>query len=96
MIAIPTLIIKRVFYVGPFVGVVGLTLYVKDIVENETPVGAAKIILGRAVKKCTPLELLVTSKCVMLAGGVIATFATKGNPLAISAILTAPRLVVRP
>ena len=42
MIAIPTSVIKRVPYVGPVVGSVGLILDVKDIAENATPLGCGK------------------------------------------------------
>jgi hypothetical protein len=85
MIAIPTSIVKRVPYVGPVVSGVGLALDVKDIVETVTPVVAAKIIAGRLVNECTPPELLIAGKCVMLAGGIVASVATGGNPLVISA-----------
>jgi len=86
MIAIPTSIVKRVPYVGPVVSGVGLALDVKDIVETATPVGAAKIIAGRLVNECTPPELLIAGKCVMLAGG---------NPLVISGTVSAARSIVR-
>ena len=95
MIAIPTSIVKRVPYVGPVVSGVGLALDVKDIVETATPVGAAKIIAGRLVNECTPPELLIAGKCVMLAGGIVASVATSGNPLVISGTVSAARSIVR-
>ena len=95
MISIPTSIVKRVPYVGPVVSGVGLALDVKDIVETATPVGAAKIIAGRLVKECTPPELLIAGKCVMLAGGIVASVATGGNPLVVSGTLSAARSIVR-
>lgn len=95
MIAIPTSIVKRVPYVGPVVSGVGLALDVKDIVETATPVGAAKIIAGRLVNECTPPELLIAGKCVMLAGGIVASVATGGNPLVISGTVSAVRSIVR-
>lgn len=95
MVTIPRSIVKRVPYVGPAVSAVGLALDVKDIVETATPVGAAKIIGGRLVNECTPPELLIAGKCVMLVGGIVATVATGGNPLVISGTLSAARSIVR-
>ena len=95
MVAIPRSIVKRVPYVGPAVSAAGLALDVKDIVETATPVGAAKIIGGRLVNECTPPELLIAGKCVMLVGGIVATVATGGNPLVISGTLSAARSIVR-
>ena len=95
MVMIPKSIVKRVPYVGPVISGVGFALYVKDIVETATPVGAAKIIAGRLVNECTPPELLIARKCVMLAGGIVATVATGGNPLVISGTVSAVRSITR-
>lgn len=95
MIAIPTSIVKRMPYIGPVVSGVGLALDVKDIVETATPVGAAKIIAGRLINECTPPELLIAGKCVMLAGGIVASVATGGNPLVISGTVSVARSIVR-
>lgn len=95
MIAIPESVVKRVPYVGPVVSSVGLAIDVKDIVETATPIGAAKIIAGRLINECTPPLLLIGGKCVMLAGGIIASVATGGNPLVVSRTLSAARSVVR-
>jgi len=95
MISIPTSIVKRVPYIGPVVSGVGLALDVKEIVETATPVGAAKIIAGRLVNECTPPELLIAGKCVMLAGGIIASVATAGNPMVVSATVSAARSIIR-
>ena len=95
MIAIPTSIVKRVPYVGPVVSGVGLALDVKDIVETTTPVGAAKIIAERLVNECIPSELLIAGKCVMLAGGIVASVATGGNPLVLSGTLSVARSIVQ-
>ena len=95
MIAIRTSIIKRVPYVGPVVSGVGLAIDIKDIIETATPIGAAKIISGRLINECTPPELLIAGKCVMLAGGIVASVATGGNPLVISGTVSAARSIVR-
>jgi len=95
MVVIPRSIVKRVPYVGPVLSGVGLALDVKDIVETTTPVGAAKIIAGRLVNECTPPELLIAGKYVMLAGGIVVTVATGGNPLVISDTVSAARSIVR-
>jgi len=95
MIAIPSSMVKRVPYVGPVVSTVGLALDVKDILENATPWGAVKIIGGRIVKECSPPELLIVGKCIMLVGGVIASFASGGNPLVVSGTISAARSIVR-
>ena len=86
MVAIPKSIVKRVPYVGPVVSAVELALDVKDIVETATPVGAAKIVVGCLVNECTPSELLIGGKCVILAGG---------NPLVISGTVSTARSIVR-
>ena len=95
MVVIPRSIVKRVPYVGPVLSGVGLALDVRDIVETTTPVGAAKIIAGRLVNECTPPELLIAGKCVMLAGGIVASVATGGNPLVLGGTISAARSIVR-
>jgi hypothetical protein len=95
MFAIPTSIVKLVPYVGPITSGVGLALDVKEIVEIATPVGAAKIIAGRLVNECTPPELLIAEKCVMLAGGIVASFATGGNLFIISGTVSAVRSILQ-
>ena len=95
MFVIPKSVVKRVTYVGPVISGIGLALDVKEIVETATPVGAAKIIVGRFVTECTPPELLIADKCMMLAGGIVATVATGGNPLVISGTVSAARSIVR-
>jgi hypothetical protein len=95
MFVIPKSVVKRVPYVGPVISGVGLALDVKEIVETATPIGAAKIIAGRFVTECTPPELLIAGKCVMLAGDIIATVATGGNPLVVSGTVSAARSIVR-
>ena len=82
-------------FVGPAVSAVGLALDVKDIVETTTPVGAAKIIAGRLATECTPPELLIAGKCVMLIGGAVASVSTGGNPLMVSGTISAFRSIVR-
>ena len=92
---IPAPVVKRVPYVRPVVSGVKLAPDVKDIVETTTPVGATKIIVGRLVNDCTPPELLIAGKCVMLAGGIVASVATGGNPLIISGTVSAARSIIR-
>ena len=92
---IPTTIIKRAPIVGPAVSSIGLALDVKEIIENGTPIGAAKTIAGRIVNECTPPELLIGGKCVMFAGGLIASVATGGNPLVVSGTFSALRSIIR-
>jgi hypothetical protein len=50
---------------------VDLALDVKQIFEDSTPMGAAKIIAGRFLKECTPPELFIASKCVRLSDSMI-------------------------
>jgi hypothetical protein len=95
MFGIPTSIIKKIPYIGPAVAGLGIFFDVKDIVEITTPVGATRIVAERLVNECTPPELLIAGKCVMLVGGVIATVATGGNPLVISGTLSAARSIVK-
>ena len=95
MVIIPTSVIKRVPYVGPVISSAGLVLDVKEIVDNATPVGAAKIIAGRVINECTPPELLIAGKCVMLAEGIVASVATGGNPLILSGTLSAARSIIK-
>jgi len=91
----PTSLAKKVPYIGPVISGVGLILDVKDIVDNATPLGAAKIIGGCFVKECTPPELLIAGKCVMLAGGIVASVASAGNPLIVSGTVSAARSIIR-
>lgn len=84
MFAIPTSITKRLPYIGPVVSTTGLILDVHEIIQNTTPVGASKVIVGRIINECTPPELLLAGKCVMLTGGIIASVATCANPLVLS------------
>jgi hypothetical protein len=95
MIATPQSIMKRVPYVGPIISAAGLALDVKDIVETATPIGAVKTIAGRIVNECTPPELLIAGKCVMVIGGIIATVATGGNPMILTGTLSAVRTIIR-
>jgi len=95
MIVKPTSLAKKIPYIGPVISGVGLALDVKDIVENATPLGAARIIGGRLLKECTPPELLIAGKCVMLTGGVIASVASAGNPLIVSGTISAARSIIR-
>ena len=88
-------VVKRLPYVGPVVNGIGLAMDVKDIVENGTPVGAAKTIGVRFLKSCTPPEIFFAGKCVMLVGGVVATISTGGNPIVVSGTLSAVRSIVR-
>ena len=46
-------IVKRVPYLGPLIQGVGIALDAKEIIENSTPLGGAKIISGRFIKECT-------------------------------------------
>ena len=82
-------------YVGPVINGVGLAMDVKDIVENGTPVGAAKTIGIRFLKECSPPQVFFAGKCVMFVGGVVASVSTGGNPLVVSGTLTAARSIVR-
>ena len=88
-------VVKRVPYVGPLVNGIDLAMDVKDIAENGTPLGAAKTIGVRFLKQCTPPEIFLAGKCVMLVGGVVATVSTGGNPLVVSGTLSAARSIVR-
>ena len=95
MIEILISIVKRVPYVGPVVSGVRLVLDVEEIVETFTPIGASKIIARRLVNECTPPELLIAGKYMMLAGGIVASVVTGGNPLVVSGTLSAARSIVR-
>ena len=86
---------KRVPYVEPVISAAGLALDVKEIVDNSTPIGAAKFIGARFLKKCLPPKVFIAGKCVMVVGGVMATISTGGNPMVISATRQATRSVVK-
>ena len=47
-------VINRLPYIGPVISGVGLALDVKQVLENATPVGAAKIIAKRLLEELTP------------------------------------------
>jgi hypothetical protein len=74
---------------------VGLAFDVRQILENSTTVGAAKIIVGRFVKSWTSPKLLIAGKCVMLVGGIVASISTGGNPLIISTTVSAACSIVK-
>ena len=82
-------------YVGPAISRVGLALDVKEIIETATPVDAVKFVVGRFVTECTPPELLIADKCMMLAGSIVATVATGGNPMVVSRTVSTARSIVR-
>ena len=88
-------LVKRVPYVGPVISTIGLVIDIKDIVETTTPMGAAKKIGGRFLKECTPPELFLAGKCVMLIGGLIASVGSGGNPLVVSGTISAARSIVK-
>lgn len=88
-------IIKRTPLLGPVISSASLAYDVKEIVETATPVGAAKIIAGRLINECSPPELLIAGKCVMLVGGIVATVSTGGNPIVLSATLSAFRSIIK-
>jgi len=95
MNAITTCIVKHVPYIGPVISMAGLALDVKEIIEIATLVGAAKIITGRLLNECTPPELLIGGKCVMLVGSVVASIATGGSLLVITRVISAARSIIR-
>lgn len=95
MILRPVSLVGKLPYVGPVISGVGLILDVKEIVESSTPLGAAKIIGGRVLFQCTPPELFIAGKCVMLTGGIIASVASGGNPLVVSGTVSAARSILR-
>lgn len=95
MIRIIQPIATRVPLIGPVVSTVGLAIDIKDIVESSTPIGAAKIIGGRFLSECTPPELFIAGKCLMLAGGLIASVASGGNPLVVSGTVSAARSIIK-
>ena len=53
--------------------------------------------MGRFLRECTPPELLIAGKCkcVMFAGGIVASISTGGNPLVISTTVSAARSIVK-
>ena len=57
--------------------------------------GAAKKIGARFLKECTPPELFLAGKCVMLIGGVIASVGSDRNPLIVSGTISATRSIVK-
>lgn len=88
-----TSLIKRAPYVGSVISSVGLALDIRDIVETSTPIGAAKIVGGRFLKECTPPEIFIAGKCVMLIGGVVASIGSGGNPLVVGTISAARSII---
>lgn len=76
MVRIPRAVVQRIPLIGPTVGVVGIAIDLKEIAESVTPLGVAKIVGVRVYKECTPPELWITGKCLMLAGGGISSIST--------------------
>lgn len=73
-------LIKWVPYVGPVIQGLGIAMEAKEIVESSTPVSQTKIIAGRFIKECIPLEIFIARKCLMLIGGVVVSFSTGEIP----------------
>ena len=95
MIRIPTAVVQKIPLVGPTIGAVGIALDIKDIAEGSTPLGVAKIVGGRLYDECTPPELWLTGKCLMVTGGVIASVYTGGNPLVLGGTFSAFRAIIK-
>ena len=95
MIALSENALKRVPYIVPVISTGGLAFDVKEIIKSSTPIGTAKIIAGRIAKECTPPELFMAGKCVILCGGLVASVSTCGNPLIVSGTLSAARSIIR-
>lgn len=95
MITLPSSALKHIPYIGPVIATTGLVLDVTEIIESSTPSGAAKVIAGRIMTECTPPELLIAGKCLMLTGGIIASISTAGNPLVVSGTVSAARSIIR-
>lgn len=68
---------------------------IKDIVETSTPIGAIKTVGGRILKECTPPELFIAGKCLMLIGGMIASAGSGGNPLIVNGTISAARSIIK-
>ena len=94
MIAIPTPLVKRMPHVRPIVSAMGLAFNIKAIVENATPLGAAKTITAPVLNECTLPELLIGGKCVMLIGGIIATVGTGANPIILGSTISVGRSII--
>lgn len=80
---------------GPVIQGVGIALDAKEIIENSTPLGAAKIISGRFIKECSPPEIFIAEKCVMFLESVITSVSTGGNPLLVSGTMSAARSIIK-
>ena len=85
--------VKRIPYIGPLISGLGLALDVKNVIEDATPMEAAKIIARRFVKECTPPELFIAGK--FIAGDIVASISTSGDPLVIYITGSADRSSVK-
>lgn len=95
MVIIPKSVVKRIPYVGPVFSEIKLVMNVKEIIDTKTFIEAAKLITRRFVNECTPPELLIAGKCVMLTGGIIATVASGSNLLIISGTVSTVRSIIQ-
>ena len=59
------------------------------------PVEALKIIVARIIKECTPREVYITGKCIMLVGILIETIYSGGTPLVFAFTITILRSIIR-
>lgn len=91
IIQITSKLIKRVLYLGPVIQGIEIALDAKKIIESSTQIGVTKTISGRFLKDCTPSEILIAGKCLMLLGGVVGSVNTTGNPLVVSGTMSATR-----
>ncbi len=59
--SITSQVMKKAPYIGPIFQGVGVAMDLGEILEDSTPLGAAKIVASRLAKECTPPEIFLAS-----------------------------------
>ena len=87
---------KEIPYVSPITSTIGISLDIKEILESSTsPFATLKFVGKRFTHECTPPELFIVGKCLMVASGVAASFYSGGNPLIVKAAISSLRALIK-
>lgn len=87
--------IGRLLRNAPVIGsCYGFATTAAKVYNSSTPSGAIKIAIKGVVLDCTPPVIKYPALCAALAACCIASLATGGNPLAVSATVTIAEAIV--
>jgi len=88
-------VMTKIHYVGPALRGVDIALDVTKIIQESTPSGAVKTIKKQILLECTPPELILGGKCLMMISGIAASIGSGGNPIILLGTLSAIWSVIK-